>query len=334
MLRTSRIITKKFLKTEKTPSRSFFVSQVNKREILDPPSKSTIENWLKRTFQVLDRKGTQEDDELYNKWLQEYSIKGSWGVTPYEDANVTEVLEKYPAIKKSFLEVMKDLDLTHFKSPEFKEWIESDSVENQEKRFREVSEKYGSILERLESQEVSETQENAFVEEVQRKISAGEEFNIEEFAFQWLKQRDEAGELKHLSSQELKERDSHNSGSTASFDEIITSISEASRLSKAAIHSPHDQKAIDAWTGQWELIRPKNTYDDITRMKVDRIFMQFNLHTYEQQIDFLDNYELSMGDYGLEWVHGFPPPPHTYDELPLVKEYVERDETLPIHGHH
>jgi len=63
--------------------------------------------------------------------------------------------------------------------------------------------------------------------------------------------------------------------------------------------------------------------------KIQALCTEFGITTEEEQTKFINSVILSPGYFTLEWALPSPPPPHTFEELPLIKENGEDQ-----HQHH
>eukprot|EP01118_Nematostelium_gracile_P015692 TRINITY_DN6332_c0_g3_i7.p1 TRINITY_DN6332_c0_g3~~TRINITY_DN6332_c0_g3_i7.p1 ORF type:complete len:128 (-),score=36.52 TRINITY_DN6332_c0_g3_i7:144-527(-) len=69
-------------------------------------------------------------------------------------------------------------------------------------------------------------------------------------------------------------------------------------------------------------------------MRLDKFFSHLNIGNDEAaQKRILEKYMISPGSPTLEWVHASPPPEHTYNELPLVKEPGQSDTKKQVKHH-
>jgi len=70
--------------------------------------------------------------------------------------------------------------------------------------------------------------------------------------------------------------------------------------------------------------------EQIMNLKLARLASLYGLNL-DNDVDlirwnvFLDTHEISPGEHGLEWVLDFPPPEHTFEELPIVKIPSDED---------
>ena len=67
--------------------------------------------------------------------------------------------------------------------------------------------------------------------------------------------------------------------------------------------------------------RPTDSSRSKLRSNFDSNFRRLGLNDEESQNDFLNKYLLSPGHPTLEWALPTPPPIHTFEELPLIKEH-------------
>jgi len=85
---------------------------------------------------------------------------------------------------------------------------------------------------------------------------------------------------------------------------------------------------------------PKALVDDvelhIMYMKLERTFEVLKTTDEAHQKKILENFNVSPGSSTLDWVHNYPPPVHTYEEIPIVKEVGGETggEAGNSHGHH
>eukprot|EP01102_Stenamoeba_stenopodia_P011296 TRINITY_DN3457_c0_g1_i1.p1 TRINITY_DN3457_c0_g1~~TRINITY_DN3457_c0_g1_i1.p1 ORF type:complete len:115 (+),score=31.29 TRINITY_DN3457_c0_g1_i1:174-518(+) len=61
---------------------------------------------------------------------------------------------------------------------------------------------------------------------------------------------------------------------------------------------------------------------DMYEERVQELLKEFKVSS-DNQATFLNTYTFSQGFPTLEWVLPSPPPHHTYEELPLIKEFEE-----------
>jgi len=70
--------------------------------------------------------------------------------------------------------------------------------------------------------------------------------------------------------------------------------------------------------------------EQIMNLKIERLVAFYGLNL-NNDIDlirwniFMDSHEISPGEHGLDWVLDFPPPEHTFEELPIVKIPSDED---------
>jgi len=70
-------------------------------------------------------------------------------------------------------------------------------------------------------------------------------------------------------------------------------------------------------------------------LKAQKLFTRLNITDPEAQKAFWEGVTISPGYTTLEWVWPSPPPFHTYEELPMLKEIDEKQPpATPAAAHH
>jgi len=72
---------------------------------------------------------------------------------------------------------------------------------------------------------------------------------------------------------------------------------------------------------------PESGGEWVISLKLERFFSQiYPCKTPTERLEFAEEFDISPGEKTLDFVHSFPPPEHTYNEIPIMKENDE-DET-------
>jgi hypothetical protein len=87
------------------------------------------------------------------------------------------------------------------------------------------------------------------------------------------------------------------------------------------------EELFDPMSGYWEDISNWNDMDYFWKLKVERVMKELNISEAEGP-HFRKNYDLSKGYFTLEWILPSPPPEHTFNELPILKEISEPSQTF------
>jgi len=118
----------------------------------------------------------------------------------------------------------------------------------------------------------------------------------------------------------------------AELKQIAADLQEMQDEFKAALNDPVAQKLSEGIIRQTEIMQSHIPYDDIIKYRLDRLFFLLDVGSHEVPT-VMNAYDISPGEAYLEWCHSYPPILHTYEELPLLKEYIEK-EPHDKEGHH
>jgi hypothetical protein len=70
--------------------------------------------------------------------------------------------------------------------------------------------------------------------------------------------------------------------------------------------------------------QPLTAQEEIIAVKLQRLWTEiYPLATLSERWEFAETFDISPGERTLDWVHSYPPPFHTYEELPILKEPEE-----------
>jgi len=118
---------------------------------------------------------------------------------------------------------------------------------------------------------------------------------------------------------------------------IVQSIRQSFSLARRGFHTTAPKRGMwgpnhekSSAVGK-ELNLPPEVIEEphlhLAFLKVQNLYEKLNIKDPKQQEDLWKQYELSPGFSTLEWVWPSPPPFHTYEELPLVRELDNRKQT-------
>jgi len=111
----------------------------------------------------------------------------------------------------------------------------------------------------------------------------------------------------------------------AELQQIAVDIQEMQEEFDLAMYDPVTIKLAEGISRQTEIMKSRIAYDDFIKYKLDRVFFLLDVENEEVE-KVMDTYDISPGESYLEWCHTYPPILHTYEELPLIKEYIEKDQ--------
>ena len=105
---------------------------------------------------------------------------------------------------------------------------------------------------------------------------------------------------------------------------MMKRVEDEYRMSDLYDGTEHDADADgltfddDAW---WNKVENWDANAYIWKLKVDRVMDGLNIgNDKAKRRAFRDSHDLSQGYYTLDFLHPSPPPAHTYEELPILKE--------------
>lgn len=85
---------------------------------------------------------------------------------------------------------------------------------------------------------------------------------------------------------------------------------------------------FDPASGYWNDIKNWDAADYAWKCRVDLLCEELNIPAAEQPA-FRKKYDISKGYMTLEWVLPSPPPAHTFNEQPIIKEYTTEPPAAP-----
>lgn len=86
------------------------------------------------------------------------------------------------------------------------------------------------------------------------------------------------------------------------------------------------EELFDPNSGYWDDPQNWNDMDYVWKLKVERLQRELHISP-EEAPKFRKDYDISKGYLTLEWILPSPPPEHTFEELPIIKETEEELST-------
>eukprot|EP01120_Amphizonella_sp_Union-15-10_P007785 TRINITY_DN2673_c0_g1_i1.p1 TRINITY_DN2673_c0_g1~~TRINITY_DN2673_c0_g1_i1.p1 ORF type:complete len:595 (-),score=150.38 TRINITY_DN2673_c0_g1_i1:131-1915(-) len=301
------------------------------------------------------------DAKYFEEIWQTHEIEATLGVSGQETLDAKAFLETYPSLKQHFIDTLRHVNYEWLEDPAIKEWQEKDPTNipfekedlldelDQKYQFPElpfpdlpVLPDYSVVQERIKSQleqngilEVDEIEEEdaEALQEIQKvetsrllqehldKMLAdapGSDVDQKMSYVQKKVEQSTAVVEEWIHQQQIKLLKKH-----PDYEEHLSKLEQLrADIHDKLVYPKALRIAREGYMRSAELLEPQMPYDSFVQQKMSRIFGILNIEQDEDVFDTIKKYDFSIGEDDIEWAHPYPPPLHTYEEIPLLKEYL------------